>query len=321
MIVANVRPMRIMVCSLLAALFLAACGESAPPPATEGLPSAVPTSLPTLEPTSLPTLEPSPTPMPLVEIINNLRYNGEAALDIYRPTQTNGPVPVILAFHGGNDNKSRFFNMGYQLAELGYALVSVGYHDTLDYAYPLAVTDAFCAMAWVHANAATYQFDTDRVFALGHSSGGTLAAMLGVVDDPDIFMENCPQAYPQEDGLRGVVTYTGIFDYSGAASYGEALAEYFVGYLGSPQADAPEIWAEASAITWLDGSEPPFLLIHGAGDASILPAQSEDFAAALETLGIEVQLLLIPGADHMMIIKDETATQALVTFLEQHSGQ
>jgi dipeptidyl aminopeptidase/acylaminoacyl peptidase len=46
-------------------------------------------------------------------------------------------------------------------------------------------------------------------------------------------------------------------------------------------------------MSWVDGSEPPFLIIHGTSDRDIPSWMSEDFASALEESGAAVKLLLL----------------------------
>jgi dipeptidyl aminopeptidase/acylaminoacyl peptidase len=49
---------------------------------------------------------------------------------------------------------------------------------------------------------------------------------------------------------------------------------------------------------WIDGSEPSFLLIHGEEDTYIDPLESAAFADLLERKGVDVELKLIPSAEH-----------------------
>ena len=86
-------------------------------------------------------------------------------------------------------------------------------------------------------------------------------------------------------------------------------------YLGGDQSEAPDVWAEASAVTWIDGSEPPYMLIHGEDDTNILPAQSEEFALALSEAGVDVELVVVPGATHGVITSSEEVFEAVISFL------
>jgi dipeptidyl aminopeptidase/acylaminoacyl peptidase len=63
--------------------------------------------------------------------------------------------------------------------------------------------------------------------------------------------------------------------------------------MGSTLQDSPEVWAEASPITYLEGSEPPFLLISSDMTKYIKTTQPENFVAELEALGVDVEVFIL----------------------------
>jgi dipeptidyl aminopeptidase/acylaminoacyl peptidase len=92
-------------------------------------------------------------------------------------------------------------------------------------------------------------------------------------------------------GLAGdVVAAGGILD-PGPESR-EAL------FLGVPAADIPDLAREASPVTYASAAAPPVLLLHGAVDDLVPPAQSIRLAEALTAAGAAVELELVPGATH-----------------------
>jgi acetyl esterase/lipase len=232
-------------------------------------------------------------------------------LDVYLPTGSTGPYPVLLAIHGGGADKRDLGKLALRFAQLGYATLALNFRDMPRHTYPAPVEDAFCALAWALANAETYNLDTARIVAVGHSVGGTLAATLAAVDDPAHYMQDCPHELPETNLLQGAVTFTGIFDYMNFSR-----TSYFHDYLNGKPAQAPETWAEASVVTWIDGSEPPFLLIHGEADTNITPENSTDFAAVLEQAGVAATVLIVPDARHGDIINHARSFEALQVFLE-----
>lgn len=46
---------------------------------------------------------------------------------------------------------------------------------------------------------------------------------------------------------------------------------------------------------WVDGSEVPFLIVHGEADEFVPPGESEAFAAWLQSAGVAAEFVLIPG--------------------------
>lgn len=254
-------------------------------------PTPAPTASP-LPPTDIPQpTDPPPTQSPpdaSTGELKNIAYvpdgDRKQVLDGYLPGGEGGPHPTLLLLHGGGGDKVIFASWARELAEQGYAVVAVNRRDWPKYEYPVPMQDVFCAVAWIHANAAVHGFDVERLAALGHSSGGTMAAMLGAVDEADTFLEGCPHPLPETGRVQGVIAFTGIFDYS-SPEHGADMQDYFDEYFGGSADHTQAQRTEASAITWLDGTEPPFLLIHGQEDHSIDPVQSEAFAAALEDVG------------------------------------
>jgi hypothetical protein len=48
--------------------------------------------------------------------------------------------------------------------------------------FPAAVKDVKCTVRWLRANAGVFNIDSDRIAALGYSSGGNRACLLGVTE-------------------------------------------------------------------------------------------------------------------------------------------
>lgn len=225
-------------------------------------------------------------------------------LDVYLPGNGEGPFPTFIGIHGGGfsaRSKALYGVLGYHFAQQGYAFVAINYRLSPRDSYPAHVEDSFCALGWVHANAQTYGFDLNRVIVTGGSAGGYLAAMVATVDDPSLYLEDCPNALPSEDAVQAAVIFYGLYDFTNAAEDFPAhetkgtLADYW----GAPLEEiSPERLAEMSPIIQIDGSEPPFLILHGTADSSIPSWMSERFAEALALAGVDVELVLIEGARH-----------------------
>ncbi len=102
---------------------------------------------------------------------------------LYRPDRAgDGPLPVLLYFHGGGwvvgdvdcyDGLTRF------LAREGrIAVLSVDYRLGPEHPFPRGHEDAFGALGWLQANAASLGLDAERIAVGGDSAGGGLAATL-----------------------------------------------------------------------------------------------------------------------------------------------
>jgi pectinesterase len=276
---------------------------------------------PTHTPIPATPLPPIETPPPTKNILYVPQGNSLQVLDVTLPTNSDGSFPVILALHGGGGNKSEFYTWAKHFAELGYATVSINYRgmpgkdmSPQKSIYPASVQDTFCALAWIYANADTYGFDTQRVASLGFSLGGTLTAMLGTVDDPTPYLQGCPYSLPDGQKLQGAITFSGGFDYT--LPMQPELEEYYTAYLGADLKTNPRLWADASPVTWVNGNEPPFLLLQGRSDEWIDADQPQTFVAAIQKVNESAELQFLPG-DHMSIIKNADAFKIVDDFLKK----
>ncbi|HOU12829.1 MAG TPA: alpha/beta hydrolase [Anaerolineae bacterium] len=265
-----------------------------------------------VEPTATP-LPPTPTELPKMDydgyesrFIHNVPYvpggTADQELDIYYPTEGVGPFPTILAIHGGCfqwETKTNYLRYASFFNKLGYALVAIDYRLAPSFTYPAQVQDSFCALAWIYANADTYGFDTERIVAVGESAGGYLVAMLGAVDTPNLYMEGCPYTLPETNWVQGIIPFYGLFDFTSMDGYSDwTVHECMEPYLGTTFSDVPtELLTEMSPMSWVDGRESPFLVVHDLSDELIPSWMAEDFASKLEEAGAETELLLVE-AEH-----------------------
>jgi len=233
-------------------------------------------------------------------------------LDVYQPQIDHQTLPTLLLIHGSGSGKFYMTDAAEYFARQGYAVVT--YNRGLG-TYPRNEQDSFCALAWVHANAETFDFDTRRIVPVGFSLGGALAAFLGTVDNPEKFMEDCPHTLPEGDYLQAVITVAGFFDYT--LWIPEAQEDGLIySYFGTPNEHLEEI-QEASPVNWVDSSEPSFLLIHGENDGVVDPAQSEMFAAKLSETGVAVDLVMQSNLVHDSITSNVKVFILIREFLAE----
>ncbi|TET84788.1 MAG: hypothetical protein E3J37_03120, partial [Anaerolineales bacterium] len=268
-------------------------------------PVRTPTPVPTMV-LPIPTTAPELSKLPKFDVPYVSDGDRLQRLDVFLPEGEDGPFPTIIAIYGGGfiagRSKAAYYDLASHFNELGYAVVPINYRVAPDFNYPAHVQDAFCALAWVHANATIYGFDVERIIALGDSSGGYLVSMLGTMDTPSIYMEGCPNLLPQADWIQGVVVFYGVYDFTSIDGYPDStVRNAFEPFWGTAFDNVPaETLVEMSPISWVDGSEPPFLIIHGTNDGSIPSWTSEDFASALEESGAAVELLLLEAGHGLL---------------------
>jgi acetyl esterase/lipase len=235
-------------------------------------------------------------------------------LDLYLPaTQVSGGVPVIIYVHGGGwtsghtRHSGAFENWPGVLASLaarGYVVASLNYRLSAEAPSPAAEQDVKSAVRWLRANSSRFDIDKQHIGIWGGSAGGQLAALAGTscgvqaLEPPPAADASAPV---ESDCVQGVVAWYGIFDFTPLAKNVVAPAPV-ARYLDcEASACTDEKIALASAIRYVDRSDPPFLLIHGAVDKTVAVSQSEKFHAALQASAVKSQLIVLPDVDHSFV--------------------
>jgi acetyl esterase len=121
-----------------------------------------------------------------VECLPDIEYGplGKAhQLDIYRPIDRTGPLPVVLYIHGGGFrslSKDSHWLMALVFAKKGYLVVNINYRLAPRHPYPAAIQDVCLAWLWALEKVAQYGGDPTRMAVAGESAGANLAVALTV---------------------------------------------------------------------------------------------------------------------------------------------
>ena len=82
----------------------------------------------------------------------------------------------------------------------------------------------------------------------------------------------------------------------------DAFQKYITYYLQATPEEAPELYAEASPITWVDGTEPPFAIITNLYiDHANIRERARAFADALSGLGVATSAIEVQSDFWLMI--------------------
>lgn len=234
-------------------------------------------------------------------------------LDLYVPASSvSGGAPVIIYVHGGGwtsghtRHSGAFENWPGVLASLagrGYVVASLSYRLSAEAPSPAAEQDVKSAVRWLRTNAARFGIAKEHIGIWGGSAGGQLAALAGTscgvqALEPPTTDAKAPV---ESDCVQGVVAWYGVFDFMPLAKNVAAPAPVarYLGCEGSACTD--DKIALASAVRYIDRSDPPFLLIHGALDKTVAVSQSEKFHAALQASAVKSQLIVLPDVDHSFV--------------------
>jgi acetyl esterase len=106
---------------------------------------------------------------------------GAVPVRVFTP-EADGPVPIMMYFHGGGYVKGGLDeNDAYcrRLARTtGSVVVSVAYRLTPEHPFPAALDDAYHSSLWAYENAETLGGTNDTLSVCGESAGGNLAAVV-----------------------------------------------------------------------------------------------------------------------------------------------
>jgi acetyl esterase/lipase len=205
------------------------------------------------------------------------------ALDIYRPDAAAGKAaPVVVFLYGGSwrrGERAQYRFAGRQLARQGVVAIVADYRTVPRSVFPGFVEDAAAAVAWARRHASEHGGDPARIFLAGHSAGAQIAALIGT----DARYLAAHGMSPRD--LAGVIGLSGPYDFE-ITGYEDVFGP-------------PAQWPLAQPVNFVDGDEPPFLLIHGSADTVVEPVDSEILAERLRTAGIRAELVWLPEAGHL----------------------
>lgn len=223
-------------------------------------------------------------------------------MDIVFPSTGTGPRPVVVNLHGGAWTQGiksigTSWLAAPELVRRGYVFASIYYRLAPRHKFPAQIEDAKCAVRFLRAHAAEYNLDADKIMALGDSSGGHLAALLGTTDARAGF--DTSGGWTNESSrVQAVVDMFGHADLVYAVQHKERLRLIARSVFGTKSSE--EILRRFSPVSYVTPDDPPFLLVHGERDGLVPLKQSELMKAALEQVGVPVELIVVKHAGHCL---------------------
>lgn len=199
-------------------------------------------------------------------------------LDLYRPEVERADGALLVFFYGGSwqaGDRRLYRFVGQRLAERGFTVAVADYRLFPEVFWRDILHDGAAAVQ--RSRALVDPAQHRPLLLAGHSAGAWIAAMLAL--DP-CRLPDRPDAWL---GLAGP------YDFLPLRS--PALIRGF-----GPGEPGPE----SQPVAYVDGREPPALLVHGTADVTVLPRNSRRLAAMLAAVGTPVELLELEGGDHVL---------------------
>lgn len=256
-------------------------------------------------------------------VVSSLHYGDleSQILDIYRPTRSSiqsqdqniSSLPVIVFFYGGCWGNCGFYKkneyafVAEAFTDQNYIVVIADYRFYPSVLFPEIIQDARLAVEWVHDNIGSYGGDSDSMFLMGHSAGAHLAALL-TLDERYL-------AADSYKSLKGFVGLAGPYDFL-------PFTKDYQKILFGPE----EQYANSQPINFVNGSEPPMLLLYGNDDKTVKPRNIESLSSKVDQSGGYVKVHRYNGVGHAEILgalsrlvrADYTITQDILEFLKEH---
>ena len=224
-----------------------------------------------------------------VDVRRGIEFDSEhhLALDVYSPRAAT-MAPVVVFFYGGSweDGKRRWYRyVGDALASSGIVTIIPDYRKFPDVRFPAFMHDAARATAWAHEHAGEFGGDRERLFVMGHSAGGQIAALLAADGRylADVGMQ--PRDLGGMIGIAGAYTFLPFVDDEAQIFGNDARGRY-----------------DSQPINFVSGDEPPMLLLQGSDDDEVPRHNAEAMAERAQAMDGTALLKLYPGVGHSSIL-------------------
>ena len=218
--------------------------------------------------------------------------------------------PCIVYIHGGGwtgrdifpDQEQdgwqgdQFGFLARHHSEMGYLGISIDYrmerHHAEGYQIIDCCDDCIEAMDYILDRAEEYHIDTERVYVLGESAGGHLAAYIAVKYKREGFK------------LKGAFCGNPVMYFEGDPDF-EMI----------PSSSTHPVWAKMdpkdyaksiSPLCLIDKDTAPCILLHGNADSCVIPRHSQLFYDKMCELGLDCELHWIDKTNHAFMLAEVT---------------
>lgn len=240
-------------------------------------------------------------------------------LDVYYPKDISQAKDVLVFIHGGgwdSGKKNIYWWIGRNFANKNVVTVIINYPLSPKAGYEQMATAAASALKWVKDSIANYGGNPERIFAMGHSAGGHLSALVDM--DPRFFA-----AQNIANPLRGVILNDGfgldMYEYLSQVDKKEGHNPSFL----KTFTEEPQNWTKGSPLTYFDQIKNPYLILVGGETYPAIQIQSKRLYEMMKKSNKPVQYQEFPKKTHVPMISQlvfgaNPLYQQIIDFMKAH---
>lgn len=259
-----------------------------------------------------------------IGIKHDISYSGQTEnirnlLDIYYPEDVSVPKDVLLFIHGGSWNsgkKETYWWLGKNMARKNVVSVIINYSLSPEAQFEQMAMDCALAIKWVKENIAGFGGKPDRIFVMGHSAGGHLAALIN--NDPRFFKK---QGIPNP--IKAVILNDGfgldMFEYLTVAVPNKRTKNFLKTF-----SNDKELWKAGSPSYYLENVNNPYLIFIGERTYHAIKHQSDRLFKDLNQLNKTTEFKVIPRKKHVgmisqMVFRKNQMYAIILQFMKKYS--
>lgn len=215
-------------------------------------------------------------------------------LDVYPSDQKGSDVLIFI--HGGGwtgGSKDLYTKLGNNFSKKGITTVINNYRLAPDANFEEMALDCAAVVHWVFQNILKFNGNNKRIFIMGHSAGGHLAALISL--NPEFL-----KSVGTTDVIQGCI----LIDAFGlnAKDFIEAHQKIYIEQIKLIFTENPENWQRGSPSEFLKENNIPLLIFTGDRTHDVLMHDNQIFATRLSELKKNFVHKILPDKSHMQMI-------------------
>ncbi|MDB5120381.1 MAG: Esterase [Sphingobacteriales bacterium] len=181
--------------------------------------------------------------------------------------------------------------------------------------YKQMATECASAVKWVKENISQYGGNPDKIFLMGHSAGGHLAALVDV--DPSYFAE-----VGILNPIKGVILNDtfglDMFEYLSSAEKGEQTNSFLHTF-----SNDIATWKKGSPLTYFNNVKHPYLIFSGGETYPSIKVQSKRLSQLMVAKKLSSEYYIIKNKKHVAMISQMVFSwnnlyNYITTFIKIH---